>query len=195
MEPRKSTSPTMAKRAGSLKKMTWPGVWPGQWRTCKVSSPHLNLVALTQPPRGLEGLGRLECEQACLLGERLDPEPIARVRTLDGQSLRRASSPAAPAWSICACVSRIFCSSSLFAATTSNTVSRSPPGSTIAAARVRSHQITEQFCWKGVTGTTWSCIEPPHEVRWRTWPHYGAPGEFPGTLLRAVTRSERPKSH
>ena len=31
MEPWKSTSPTWANFVWGWKKMTWPGVWPGQW--------------------------------------------------------------------------------------------------------------------------------------------------------------------
>src|SRR6185437_13070990 len=42
-------------------------------------------VALTQPSRGLERLRGLEREQARLILQGLDPEPVAGVRTLDRQ--------------------------------------------------------------------------------------------------------------
>src|SRR5581483_1602144 len=44
---------------------------------------HLDLIALTEPARRLEGLGGLEREPARLLPERLYPEAVTGMRTLD----------------------------------------------------------------------------------------------------------------
>ena len=60
---------------------TWPGVWPGQWRTSKVSSPTVDRVTVVQPARGRERPAwdalRTRPPQA------LDPEDVRLVRPLD----------------------------------------------------------------------------------------------------------------
>ena len=44
-----------------------------------------DLVAVGQPTRRLEGLGRREAEHLCLLGQSVDPELVARMRADDRQ--------------------------------------------------------------------------------------------------------------
>jgi hypothetical protein len=46
---------------------------------------HLHRVAIVQPARGHEGLGRRKTEHAALLGQAVDPELVALVGADDGQ--------------------------------------------------------------------------------------------------------------
>jgi hypothetical protein len=112
----------------------------------------LHRVAIGQPARGREGLGRRKAELPRLCCQSVDPELVAGVRADDGQAqLTRQRASAAGVVDVR--VSRICLSSTPSRATAARSRGRSPPGSTTAASRVWSHQRIEQFCWKGVTGT------------------------------------------
>ena len=55
MEPLNRTSPTIASEDSGWWKTTCPGVWPGQWRTLKVSAPTVTVGKLTFDVRHCPG--------------------------------------------------------------------------------------------------------------------------------------------
>ena len=152
MLPWNKTSPTMANLLGRLKNTTWPGVWPGQWITSSVSSPTVTVSPSTSQRSGSN-------TSACMpyLAPSSSSRLIQKRSASCGPSIGRpnsfASTPASPQWSIWPCVMRIFSSSTPDLATAALSLSRSPPGSTSAPLLVAVHQISEQFCCSGVTGT------------------------------------------
>ena len=157
MLPANSTSPTKACFVPGSKNTTWPGVWPGQWRTCS-SQPPMRTVSPSCSQRvGVKGSASGKPNMRLCCGSASIQNWSASCGPSMGRPSVRASVPVAPAWSMCACVSQICSSVRPSSFTAASSTSMSPPGSITAAWCVASSQTSEQFCWKGVTGM----------VRWR----------------------------
>jgi len=58
---------------------------------------HLDRIAILEPSIRLENLRLAEAEPAALLGQLVDPELVAAMRTLDGQLQPRKTSPSVAA--------------------------------------------------------------------------------------------------
>ena len=150
--PANSTSPTKARlRLGAVEDDV-PRRVPGAVAHRQRALPDLHRIAVVQPARRREGLGRREAEHLRLLAQAVDPELVGRVWSDDGQ-LQLARQRAGAAGMVDVGVGeQDLLERHAQRRAASRMRGRSPPGSMTAPSMVWSHQTMEQFCWNGVTG-------------------------------------------
>ena len=137
MLPANSTSPTKACLMPGSKNTTWPGVWPGQWRTCSPQPPMRTVSPSCSQRVGVKGSASGKPNMRLCCGSASIQNWSASCGPSMGRPSVRASVPVAPAWSMCAWVSQICSSVRPSSFTAASSTSMSPPGSITAACAWR----------------------------------------------------------